>query len=109
MPGLGRHFFVRSASRVSGRAVILSAGPAAISSRPRKLVYLQLVVVVDDERRVVGEPPGFVDLHRVRTCSDAGSRDLIVDPPADILRPGLAAIRPPRVLLGPRVDAPEHI
>src|SRR5204862_4666673 len=38
-----------------------------------------------------------------------GRRDLVVDAPADVLRPRLPAIRPPRVLPGSRVDTPEHV
>src|SRR5438034_2973351 len=36
-------------------------------------------------------------------------RDLVVDAPAHVLLPGLAAVRPPGVLLRPRVDAAEHV
>src|SRR5439155_24520159 len=41
--------------------------------------------------------------------SDIRRRDLIVDAPADVLRPRLATVRPPCVLLGLGVDPAEHI
>src|SRR4051812_17220847 len=66
-------------------------------------------LVVDHERRVIRESPVLVD--RDRTCRRCDSRcgDLIVDAPADVLLPRLAAIRPPRVLLRTDVDAAKDI
>src|SRR5437868_12168650 len=69
----------------------------------------QCVVVIDDERRVVGEAAVGVDLGGPRRGCNAGRCDLIIDAPADILGPRRAAIRPPRVLLGTRIDATEHV
>src|SRR4029078_539959 len=38
-----------------------------------------------------------------------GRRHVVVDPPADILLPGLAPVAPPRVLLGTRVEPPKRV
>src|SRR5882724_9340341 len=70
---------------------------------------LKLRVVVDGQRRVVREALRLVNRSLPRLCRDARGRDLVVDAPADVLRPGLSAVRPPGVLPGPRVDAPEHV
>src|SRR5687768_9956714 len=67
------------------------------------------MVVVDDQRRVVGETLGFVDRFTPRGGGDARRGDLVVDAPADILLPRLAAVRPPGVLVGLVVQAAEYI
>src|SRR6266850_3011421 len=51
----------------------------------------------------------LVDRLLDRRGSDARRGDLVVDAPADVLRPGLAAVRPPGVLVGLAVDAPENV
>src|SRR5690242_947049 len=66
-------------------------------------------VIVDRERRVIGEAPRLVDRLLQRARRDAGRRDLVVDAPADVLLPRLAAVRPPCVLLGALVQPPEHV
>src|SRR5687768_15698072 len=60
----------------------------------------ELVVIVDRERRVVGEALRLID--RLLACGlgDARGGDLVIDAPADILLPRLAAVRPPGVLVG---------
>ena len=75
----------------------------------RAAALRERVVVVDDQRRVVREAPLLVDRGGVRSRGDPRRRDLVVDPPSDVLRPGLAPVRPPRVLVGPGIDAPKHV
>src|SRR6185503_16439270 len=70
---------------------------------------LKLMVVVDDERCVVGEALRLVDRLAPRRGGDARCGDLVVDAPADVLLPRLAAVRPPCVLLGLVVQLAEHI
>src|SRR5262245_45445881 len=70
---------------------------------------LRPVVILDRERRVVGKPLLLVDRHAPRGFRESGRADLVVDAPSDVLRPGLAAVRPPGVLLCPHVDEPEHV
>src|SRR6266567_8305618 len=70
---------------------------------------LKARVVVDRERSVIREAPVLVDRGLFRFRRDARSGDLIVDAPAHVFRPGLAAVRPPGVLLRARVDAAEHV
>src|SRR3954462_14978648 len=60
----------------------------------------QPVVIVDRQRRVVGEPLRLVDRLLPRLRCNARRGDLVIDAPADVLFPRLAAIRPPRVLVG---------
>src|SRR5688572_17846195 len=67
------------------------------------------MVVVDDERRVVREALGLVDRFPARGGGHARRGDLVVDAPADVLLPRLAAVRPPRVLIGLVVQLAEHI
>src|SRR4051812_15827891 len=67
------------------------------------------VVIIDRQRRVVREPLGLVDRFLARAGGDARRRDLVVDAPADVLRPGLAAVGPPGVLIGLRVEAAEDV
>src|SRR5512134_2661067 len=80
-------------------------GEGPIAYRPSLIAAssAERVVVIDDQRRVVGE--ALVDVDRRRACPrrDAGRGDLVVDAPADVLLPRLATVRPPGVALGPRV------
>ena len=69
----------------------------------------RLPVVVDGQRRVIGKTFRLVDANLSRGGGDARRGDLVIDAPADVFRPGLAAVRPPGVLLGPLIDAAEHI
>src|SRR3954469_25324304 len=72
-------------------------------------IPLEGPVIVDGERRVVGEPLPFVDgLAHGGGCY-ARRRHLVVDAPPHILRPRLAAIRPPGVMAGVRVELAEHV
>src|SRR5258706_9914272 len=66
-------------------------------------------VVVDRQRCVIGKTLRLIDAHSPRPCGDSRSRNLVVDAPAHVLRPRLAAIRPPGVLPRPRVHAAEHV
>src|SRR5207249_3550680 len=66
-------------------------------------------VVVYRQRRVIGKTLGLEDSRLPRLRRDSRRGDLVVDAPTDVLRPGLAAIRPPGVLLRPRVQAAEHV
>src|SRR5688572_25268757 len=76
-------------------------------SQPRR--RLEPGVIVDRERSVVGEAPPLVDRFLRRARGDARRGDVVVDAPAHVLRPGLAAVGPPGVLLGLRVQAPEYV
>ncbi len=58
---------------------------------------------------MVGEPSVAEDGRRLRAAREPRARDLVVDAPADVLRPRLAAIRPPGVLLGTRVHLAERV
>src|SRR5262245_3273305 len=69
----------------------------------------QLVLIVDGERSVVGEALRLVDRLLLRGARHAGRGDLVVDAPADVLLPRLAAVRPPGVLLGPGIQPAEHV
>src|SRR5262249_1674822 len=87
-----------------------ASGPASKYGRtPSGSRSAQRMVVVDRQRRVVGEAAVLVDARALRFRRDARRRDLVVDAPADVLLPRLAAVRPPGVLPGPRVDAAEHV
>src|SRR5206468_299737 len=90
----------RWSSRVVPRASVRSAMRNTVSS----LRSLDFVFVIDDQRGMIGEAPVGVDRGAARSGGDPGRRDLIVDAPAHVLRPCLAAIGPPRVLLGFLVD-----
>src|SRR5512147_2944689 len=95
------------AAPTSPRRDLCRVLPIAYRLSPPFLAKLEFVV--DDQRRVIREAPVLVDRHRVRMGGDARRGDLVVDAPADVLRPGLAPVRPPGVLLGTRVDAPEDV
>src|SRR5437899_5428955 len=69
----------------------------------------EVVVIVDRERRVIREAPALVDRLADRSRRDPRRGDLVVEPPADVLRPGPAAVRPPGVLVGLVVQPPEHV
>src|SRR5712671_5188755 len=73
------------------------------------LAALDGVVIVDRQGRMVGEALLLVDRFLHRGDGDAGRRDLVVDPPADVLRPALAAVGPPGVLVRLGVDAAEDV
>src|SRR5687767_14649343 len=83
---------------------------AFIRVHPCSKVYFprhsQLVFVIDRQRRVVGEPAPRVDIAAPRPRGDPRGRDLVVDPPAYVLRAGLAQVRPPRVALRAGVEDP---
>src|SRR4051812_32295653 len=63
------------------------------------------VVIVDQQRRMVGEALRLVDRLAVRGARNLGRGDLVVDAPADVLGPGLSAVGPPRVLAVLLVEA----
>ena len=77
------------------------------SAPPRRQARSQ--AVVDHERRVVGEPLRLVDAGARDAAAQPRAHHLVVDAPAHVLRPGLAAVGPPRVLLGPRVHLAERV
>src|SRR3981081_3553627 len=58
---------------------------------------------------MVGKALRLVDRFPARRGGDPGGVDLLCDAPADVLRPGLPAIRPPGVLVGLLVEAPENV
>ncbi len=94
-------------SGAGGSRRIAVGGRSSDVASPK--ISAQLEVVVDDQRRMIGEAAGFVDRRRARGCGDARRRDLVVDAPADILGPRLPAIGPPGILFGPRIEATEDI
>src|SRR6266853_2770511 len=69
----------------------------------------ELRVVVYRQRRVIGKTSGLEDSRLPRLGGDPGRGDLVVDAPSYVLRPRPAAVRPPGVLPGPRIDAAEHV
>src|ERR1700756_241259 len=76
------------------------AGPRAASERE---------VVVDRQRRMVAEARLGVDVLLARERGDARRGEVVVEAPAHVLRPGLAAVAPPRVLLLLVVQGAEHV
>src|SRR5262249_43010716 len=66
-------------------------------------------VVVYRERRVIREALRLVYPRALRLRRDARRRDLVVDAPADVLRPRPAAVRPPGVLPRPLIHLAEHV
>src|SRR5487761_2559015 len=54
-------------------------------------------VVIDRQRRMVTETSFLVYGRCERPGREARRSDLIVDPPSDILGPGLSAVRPPGI------------
>src|SRR5215210_6878218 len=79
------------------------------AGRPARSPLSERVVIVDDERRMVGEAPRLVNKLLVRGLCHAGRCDLVVDSPADVFLVCLAAVRPPRVLVGLRIETTEHV
>src|SRR5215467_11381517 len=87
-----------------------ASGPASKYGRtPSSSRSAQRMVVVDRQGRVVGEALVLVDPRALRFRRDARRRDLVVDAPADVLLPRLAAVRPPGVLPRPGIDSSEDI
>src|ERR1043165_5677209 len=78
-------------------------------SRYGRTASAQRVLIVDGQRRVVGKPLRLVDRFLLRRRRDARGRDLVVEAPADVLLPRLAAVRPPGVLLRLVVQAAEDV
>src|SRR3954467_1348762 len=72
-------------------------------------IPLEGPVIVDGEWRVVGEASPLVDRLAHGGGGDARRRDLVVDAPAHVLRPGLAAVRPPGVMARPGVQPAEDV
>src|SRR5882672_819944 len=83
-----------------------SAASGAASKYGRTL---ERILIVDRQRRMVGETPALVDRLAGRRGRHLGRRDLVVDAPADVLRIGAAAVRPPGVLLGVLVEAAKDV
>src|SRR4051812_47767238 len=67
------------------------------------------VVIVDNERRVIGETARLVDEFPVGGLRNARRRHLIVDAPTDVLLVCLAPVRPPGVLVGLGIQTAEDI
>ncbi len=66
-------------------------------------------VVRHGERRVIGEALRLVDFGAAHAAAQPGAQHLVVDAPTDVLRPGLAAVRPPRVLVRLGVHFAERV
>src|SRR4029077_1508570 len=85
------------------------AGGTRLHSKPPR--------VFDDQGRVVAESARLVHLAAARPRRQLGCGDLVVDAPADVVGPGLAAVAPPRIGLAGRfrvqppvyVDPPELV
>src|SRR5687768_5282555 len=90
----------RAAARRAAPAPGKAAGLPAPSQRP---------IVVDGERGVVREAARLVDRLALRGRGDAGGGDLVVDAPADVLRPSLATVGPPGVMPGLLVQLAEDV
>ncbi len=58
---------------------------------------------------MIGETFVLIDTLRARLFGYARRGDLVVDAPADVLGPGLAAVRPPGVLVRFVVQGAEHV
>src|SRR2546430_5669584 len=86
------------ASAASGAASKYGCTPSG--RLERQSARSELVVIIDRERRVIGEAPALVDRLTDRLRCDLRRRDLVVEAPADVLGPGLAAVGPPGVLVG---------
>src|SRR5262245_18367681 len=69
----------------------------------------QRVLIVDRQGRVVREPLRLVDRLLPRGGGDPRRGDLLVEAASDVLLPRLAAVGPPGVLLGLRVQLAEHV
>src|SRR6056297_926181 len=85
-----------------------SAVSFCISGRLRAILS-EVRVVIEDQRGVVGEADVLVDAGLAGAVGRTGAGHVVVDPPADVVVPGPAPIRPPGVLLGPGVDAAEGV
>src|SRR5207244_11260588 len=72
--------------------------------RPSGSLLTQRVVIVDRQRRVVGEAARLVDRFLDRRPGHAGRGDLVVDAPADVLLPCLVAVGPPGVRVGLQIQ-----
>src|SRR5690348_666732 len=103
---------VTAVRRIMHRAPRGARHPAATPARARRGSHgasCELVVVIDDDGRVIGEAAVLVARHRASARRDARRRHLVVDAPADILLPRLASRRPERVVVRLLVDAAEHV
>src|SRR5213075_1125093 len=58
---------------------------------------------------MVGKAPVRIDRSRPGFRGDRRGRDLVVDPPSDVLCPRLPAVRPPRVAIRARINPAEDI
>src|SRR5699024_5477354 len=63
-------------------------------------------IIIRGQRRMIGQPLSPIHGLSRGQCRQAWCRDVIIDAPADVLLPGAAAIRPPGVFIGIRVEAP---
>src|SRR5687768_12385857 len=86
-----------------------NSAASGAGSKYGRIPLNQRVVIIDGQRRVIGEATRLVDRLLHRLGRDAGRGDLVIDAPADVLLPRLPAVRPPGVLLGIRVEAPEYV
>src|SRR5690349_20425759 len=86
-----------------------ASGPRSRYGCRLALHPLEGVVILDRQRRVVGEALRLVDRLLARRLRHPRRGDLVVDAPADVLLPRLAAVGPPGVLLGSCVDGAEHV
>ena len=75
-----------------------SDSKAAGSATRPATAQLELPIIVDRERRVIGEPPSFIDGGALDGGTQRRAYDLVVDSPTRVVVPGAAAIRPPRVV-----------
>src|SRR5579864_7465537 len=82
--------------------------PARVDLRVSSLTACRMIVV-DGQWCVVAKLDIAEDVGALRLAGDARRRDLIIDPPPDVLRIRLASIAPPRVLLRAWIERAEYV
>src|SRR5688572_493386 len=82
-----------------------NSAASGADSKYGRSALTQRVVIIDRERRVVGEPLSLVDRAALRRRRETRRGDLIVDAPSDVLGPRLTAVGPPGVLVRTAVHA----
>src|SRR5579863_9755108 len=85
----GRTPAARRASRARAAARAASAAHPGRCSKP----------VIHDQRRMIRKTRLLVDVRALRRAGEPGTQYLVINSPADILRPRLPAVRPPGVVI----------
>src|SRR5512139_973144 len=92
----------------SGAGSVYGRTPAGRAAR-QPATGLEVPVIVDRQRCVVREPRVLPDRGPPHAPAEIRADDVIVDAPPDVLRPRLAAVRPPRVLVRLGVHGAERV